>query len=114
MPCDTQTLPNETVEQRKATVRETVATLARKLADGSARVVVGPQGAIAFTGLSASERNRVTDACLYRRIMVSGSAIARARIAQAERLAGRSVSRQVIGQGAHSHDGGASWHDRKG
>ena len=33
---------------------------------------------------------------------------------QAEQLAGRSVSRQVVSQGAHSHDGGRSWHDHKG
>lgn len=112
MPCDTQYLENETPAQRKAGILETVATLSRKLASGEARAIVGPQGAIAFTGLTAGERNRVTDACLYRRIMVTGSAMARARIAQAERLAGRQVSRQVIGQGTHSHDGGATWHGK--
>jgi len=46
--------------------------------------------------------------------MVQGSALARAAVTRAEQMAGRSVSRQVIGQGAHSHDGGQTWHDHKG
>jgi hypothetical protein len=42
--------------------------------------------------------------------MVSGSALAKAKVAQAEQIAGRGISRQAIGQGLHSHDGGATWH----
>jgi hypothetical protein len=33
-------------------------------------------------------------------------------IAKAEQVAGRSVNRQVVGQGVHSHDGGESWHSK--
>ena len=43
---------------------------------------------MAFVGLSDDERARVTDACAYRRIMSTGSALARAAIARAEQ-AGR-------------------------
>jgi hypothetical protein len=42
--------------------------------------------------------------------MVSGSQLAIQAIAKAERLAGRSVDRQLVAQGYHSHDGGNSWH----
>ena len=75
---------------------------------------VGPQGAIAFLGLTDSERDGVTDNCAYRRLMASGSALAIAAIAKAEQLAGRSIDRQQIAVGVHSHDQGRSWHDHKG
>lgn len=112
MPCDTQLQPQQTLTDRKREVRAAVEELSRALATGNVKAVVGRQGAIAFAGLTNQQRNGVTDACLYRRIMVSGSAMARARIAQAERLAGRTVDKQVIGQGLHSHDAGASWHSK--
>jgi hypothetical protein len=112
MPCDTQTKKNQTLSERKTEVRATVEVLSKALAAGTVKAVIGAQGAIAFAGLTDQQRNGVTDACLYRRIMASGSAMARARIAQAERLAGRSVSKQIIGQGIHSHDNGASWHSK--
>ena len=74
------------------------------------RVTVGAQGAIAFDGWPAEDRNAVTDACAYRRIMATGSALAKAEIARAEQIAGRSIDRKVIASGVHSHDGGHSWH----
>lgn len=78
---------------------------------GRVKVKVGPQGAIAFDGWNEN-RNRVTDACAYRRLMVEGSALAKNAIARAEQLAGRTVDKQVIGQGVHSHDGGQTWHGK--
>jgi hypothetical protein len=112
MPCDTQVKKNQTLSERMAEVRQTVDTLARALAAGTVKAVVGKQGAIAFDGFPDAQRNGVTDACLYRRIMSSGTAMARARIAQAERLAGRSADKRIIGQGIHSHDGGSTWHQK--
>jgi hypothetical protein len=44
-------------------------------------------------------------------LMVSGSALTKAAIARAEQLAGRSIDRRAVARGAHSHDGGHSWHD---
>lgn len=109
MPCDTYLKPRQTIKQRADEVRKATDRIAKALAAGRAKAKVGPQGAIAFTGLTDDERDGVTDACAYRRIMVSGSALARVKIAQAEQLAGRSVDRKVIGQGVHSHDGGKTW-----
>ena len=89
-----------------------VARLSNALASARVRAKVGPQGAIAFEGWSDAERADVTDACAYRRLMVTGSALAKAAIARAEQLAGRSVDRRVVASGVHSHDGGGSWHSK--
>ena len=114
MPCDTRLKTNQTIKQRAEEVRKAVERISQGLVLGNVKMVVGPQGAVAFTGVSEADRDGVTDACAYRRIMVSGSALAKAAIARAEMLSGRSVSKLVVGQGAHSHDGGRTWHDHKG
>jgi hypothetical protein len=110
MPCDTRLKPKQTIQQRADEVRKAVAKLAAGLVSGSIKAKVGPQGAIAFDGFNEAERDGVTDACAYRRLMVSGSPLARAKIAQAEALAGRSVDKTALAHGHHSHDGGKSWH----
>lgn len=110
MPCDTKLKPGQTIKQRIAEVREMVAKLSASLAAGRVRAKVGAEGGIVFEGLTDEDRNAVTDACAYRRLMVSGSALAKAKIAAAEAIAGRPVNRQAIGQGLHSHDGGKTWH----
>ena len=111
VPCDTQSLAGQTLTERKIEVREAVERLAKALATGRAKAVVGPQGAVTFTGEGASVLGdaRVTDACCYRRVMSTGSALARAAIAKAEMMAGRKVDRQVVAQGFHSHDSGGTW-----
>lgn len=114
MPCDTKLKQGQTIKQRADEVRRAVDRIAAGLSQGRIKPRIGPQGAIAFDGITNEERDGVTDACAYRRIMVTGSAMAKQAIAKAERLAGRSVDRRVIGQGAHSHDGGHTWHDHKG
>lgn len=116
MPCDRRLKPKQTIQQRAEEIRRVVDTLSRGLVSGQVKAKVGPQGAIAFLGLSEEERDGVTDNCAYRRLMSSASVSAMAKMAiqRAEMLAGRSVDKQVIGQGAHSHDGGRTWHDHKG
>lgn len=113
MPCDRKLKPRQTLKERAVEVQKVVKKLDGLLVSGRVKAKVGPQGAIAFVGLTDEERDGVTDACAYRRILVSGSALAKAQIARAEQIAGRSVDKQVIGQGAHSHDGGKTWHDHK-
>jgi len=108
MACDTQLQPRQTIQGRAAEVRAAVAALARGLASGAIKARVGAQGAIAFEGWQ--ERDGVTDACAYRRLLVSGGPLALAALARAEQMAGRAVNRQVIAAGVHSHDGGRSWH----
>ena len=114
MPCDTRLKPRQTIQERATEVKAAVARLAEALASGRAKVVVGPKGEIAFTGLSDKDRDGVTDACAYRRIMATGSALARMAIQRAEMLSGRTVDKQKVAVGAHSHDGGKTWHSHKG
>jgi len=113
MPCDRKLKARQTIQQRADEVRKVVQKIDAAVAQGRVKPVVGKQGAIAFTGLTDEDRDGVTDACAYRRLLVSGSALTKAAFARAEQLAGRSVDKQIIGQGAHSHDGGRTWHDHK-
>lgn len=111
MPCDSRPFTaRQTLTERKLQVVESVAKLARELANGRVKAKVGPQGAITFQGWSDAERNGVTDNCAYRRIMATGSTQAKLAIMKAEQAAGRSVNRQAVAQGHHSHDGGTTWH----
>lgn len=114
MPCDTRLKPKQTIQERADEVRRATSRLQARLMDGRVKVTIGPQGAVAFVGWSDEERDGVTDACAYRRIMATGSALARAAIAKAEQLSGRAINRQAIAHGAHSHDGGHTWHSHKG
>lgn len=114
MPCDTRLKPRQTIQERAKEIREATNRLAQALAAGRVKAKIGPQGAIAFEGWDETSRDGVTDACAYRRIMATGDALARMTIARAEQLAGRSVNKQAVGIGIHSHDGGKSWHDHKG
>src|ERR1043166_4905943 len=109
MACEATLKPRQTVQQRAAEVRKVLSVVEKYLLARTVKVRVGPQGAIAFDGLSDSERDGVSDACIYRRLMSTGSALARQQIARAEQLAGRSVDRRVLAGGAHSHDGGRTW-----
>jgi hypothetical protein len=111
MPCDGSLLPGQSLTERKIEVREAVERLAKALATGRARAIVGPQGAITFGGEGASVVGdyRISDACAYRKIMSTGSALARAALAKAEMMAGRTVDRKVVASGLHSHDQGRNW-----
>jgi hypothetical protein len=113
MPCDSvQKKKPQTLTERRADVVKAMARLDRLVMTRKVRVVVGPQGAVAFSGWDEESRDGVTDACAYRRLMSSGSALAKAEIARAEQMAGRSVDRRVVAVGVHSHDGGYSWHGK--
>jgi hypothetical protein len=112
MPCDTVLRTRQIIKQRADEVRRAVARLDDRLKRRQVRPVVGPQGAISFKGWTEDERDAVTDACAFRRLMATGSSLAKAEIARAEQMAGRSVDRQIIGQGVHSHDGGQTWHPK--
>lgn len=110
MACDTKLKAGQTIQQRAAEVRAAVERLGARIVAGTVRVIVGRQGAVAFDGWNEQERDAVTDACALRRILATGSALAKAKIAQAEQIAGRQINKQAIAHGHHSHDGGKSWH----
>lgn len=111
MACETIMRRRQTRQQRIVEVKKVIETVDKRLANGKAKAVIDKKtGAIAFTGLDATERDDVSDACIYRKVMQSGSTAAKLAIAKAEQLAGRAVSRTALGHGVHSHDGGATWH----
>jgi len=112
MPCDTYRLPRQTFVERKTEIRKAIDRLEKRLASGAVKPVVGPQGAVSFKNWNEPDRSRVTDACAFRRIMAGNSAMAKLAIQRAETLAGRTVDKQVVAQGIHSHDGGATWHSK--
>lgn len=112
MPCNTMLKKNQTAAQRATEVRKAAERIDKLLASRRIKMKVGPQGAVVFTGLTDTDRDGMTDACIYRMITRSGSAAAKMAISRAEQLAGRNVDRKVVAHGVHSHDGGASWHPR--
>ena len=114
MPCDRRLKAGQTISDRAGEIRTVVAKLSDALANGRVKAVVDKtKRAVAFVGLSDKDRDGVTDACAYRRIMTSGSALARAAIVRAEALAGVRVDNKQMAVGVHSHDGGKTWHDHK-
>jgi hypothetical protein len=114
MPCYTQRKPNQTLTERKAEVREAIASLSKALIAGSAKLAIGPTGAPLFTGTDDLAKGRVTDNCAYRLIMATGSVLAKAKLQASIALSGKSVNKQAVAHGHHSHDGGATWHMHKG
>lgn len=111
MPCDTKLKPKQTIQQRADEVRKVVYDINSLIAAGKVKPVIDKRtGAIAFDGVSDTIRDGVTDACVYRRLMATGSSLTKAAIARAEQIAGRTVDKQALAQGHHSHDGGKSWH----
>jgi hypothetical protein len=112
MPCDTRLKYRQTLSERKAEVKKRAENIDKLLTRKKVVPKVSPQGAVAFTGLSNEDRDGLTDGCIYRRIMSTGSAMAKAEIARAEALAGRSIDKNLVAQGVHSHDGGETWHGK--
>ncbi len=131
MPCDSRPLrkrgqrlrngrlqeQDQTISERKEEIRRVIDTVEKFLIAGKVKVKIGPRGEIAFVGLPEDERNGVADACCYRRIMSTGSGLAKAAIQRAEAMAGRTVNKQLVGIGAHGHtdaQGNTVWHNHKG
>lgn len=117
MPCDTRLKDNyrnsqrrQTISERAAEVKQIAVDVNSLIAAGKVKPVIDKRtGAIAFEGINDTIRDGATDACIYRRIMVLGSSLTKAKIAQAEAIAGRTINKEAIAQGVHSHDGGATW-----
>lgn len=95
-------------------MRETKVALARleqKLTTGAAKLVIGPNGAIAFQ--SWEDRDGVTDVCAYRTLSASNSWALRQAVAKAEAMSGRKVNANAVAAGTHAHadaSGALHWH----
>ncbi len=113
MPCDTRLRKGQTISQRADEVRKAVERLNRGLTSGSVKALVSKQGGIQFDGFGNLERDGVTDSCLLRRILATGSSSAKLAIQKAEQRAGRTLDKTAIAQGLHTHGDGV-WHTHKG
>lgn len=110
MPCDSRPFRQyQTLTERKEQVKEAVDTLDALLKKKKVKPRISPNGSIVFDGWVDPEKAGMTDACAYRRIMSSGSSLAKLEIMRAEQLSGRKVNLQTLASGEHSHDGGRTW-----
>src|SRR3990172_1895859 len=107
MPCDTKVKAQQTVEQRQAEVRAAVERVSAALRAGTARLKIGPQGAVAVE--TTEDTDGVMDACMFRRVKKENTFEFRKALATAEASAGRKVNLVAIASGVHSHDGGKTW-----
>lgn len=111
MACTGRRTPQQTAAQRQAEVDAALEKLARGLAAGTKRAVIGPNGELAFEGWSENERSDLTDACAYRVLLLERDDWeVKQAIAAAETVAGRALDVNTISSGTHSHDGGRTWH----
>ncbi len=110
MACEARLKPAQTPAQRAEELRKAVARLASGLASGKIKAQVAKNGAVLFQGFTDAERDGLSDACAYRKLMATGSPTAKAAMAKAEALAGRAVDKQMVAAGWHSHDNGKTWH----
>jgi hypothetical protein len=106
MVCDMTLKPQQTAAQRAAEVRKSAAIVEQLVAERKAGIVIGPQGAVTFTGISDDDRNGMTDACILRRITNPAAKLA---LARAEQVQGRRINAKAMAAGVHSHDGGKTW-----
>ena len=109
MPCFSKPRVNQTPEQRRVEVKKVMTDIEKLIAKRKVKIKLGPQGAAVLIGLSDADRAGLTDTCILRMLMNSGSESAKMAIQQAEMLAGRSINRKAIEQGLHSHDAGRTW-----
>jgi len=108
MPCmATPRNPAQTLAERIAESKAALARLEKGLVAGQVRVVVGPNGGVAFVGWA--DRDDLSDVCAYRSLSAMGSHALRQAVARAESASGRKVHAGAVAQGWHSHDGGNSW-----
>lgn len=103
MPC----IPLDPTAEGAEAARAAIARLEAALTAGTASVVIGSQGGVAFRGWNTN--NGVSDLCAYRKLTAENSPALRKAIMRAEVFAGRKIDPQTVAQGTHSHDGGKSW-----
>lgn len=108
MPCERTLKPNQTIAQRVAEVKNVLDLVTQGITAGRIKLKIGPTGAPVFIGIDDKERDAVTDVCIYRRLLATGTAKVKAMLSTAP-----PASKLAMAQGHHSHDGGASWHTHK-
>jgi len=109
MPCDTRLRAEQTLDERQQEITAALRALEQRLLVGQVKVSIGSNGAIAFSGWAATERQDVTDVCAFRCLQAQNSWALRQAVSRAEAQSGRKVNIASVIAGVHSHDGGHSW-----
>jgi hypothetical protein len=107
MACETMRSPGQTLQERMTQVERALKRLEQYLSTGSARVMIAPNGAVAFANWQ--DRDNVSDVCAYRALAAGNSWALRQAVAKAEAQSGRKVNARAVAAGFHSHDNGHSW-----
>lgn len=110
MPCDTRLREGQTLESRGEQIKKSLSRLEAALTQGSVKIRIAPNGAVAFEGWKATDRDDVSDVCAYRTLAAQNSFALRQAVARAEMQQGRKVNPHAVAAGHHSHDGGSTWH----
>lgn len=100
MVCATTLKPQQTAAQRLAEVAKKMRQFDSMIASGRLKMKVLPGGKVSFPGIPESDRDGISDACIFHTVNRTGSAAAKMALARAEQLQGK-VSRH----GVHTHDG---------
>lgn len=95
--------------KKQGEIKDALKRLEEYLARGTVKVVVGPQGAVAFQGWREQDRAGLGDVCAIRALTAESSFALRKAMATAEAASGRKVNLAQVGAGVHSHDGGRTW-----
>lgn len=107
MACETILRAGQSLQQRMDEAKAALQRLERYLQSGSVKVVIGPTGAVAFSGWK--DRDDLSDVCAYRTLAATNSWALRQAVARAEATQGRKVNPRAIAAGHHSHDGGRTF-----
>jgi hypothetical protein len=112
MSCERKLRRGQSISQRKEEIKTAVEKLTAALAKGAVKLKVNKQnGGISFEGLTDLDRDGLTDACAFRRLLATGTSSVKALIMKAEAAAGRSIDAKALAQGLHEH--GGVWHHHK-
>jgi len=107
MVCEMENEQGQTEEERREEVDKALSDLSAEIEAGRVRIIIGPNGAVAFAGWEG--RKRLSDVCAFRRLSAEGCWPLQRAVAAAEMQSGRKVNLAAVGSGVHSHDGGRTW-----
>lgn len=97
------------MEARKIAVEKAMEEIKKRIKEKEIRMQISEEGAVAFILPADVDRSRMTDGCIYRRLVRENSWEFRNMVAEAEARTGRRVNIATVNNGTHSHDGGVTW-----
>jgi len=103
MACMMNLKPGQSLADRMRQTEAALRRLEQALRNGTVKLVIAPNGAVAFAGWQ--DRDDITDVCAFRSLSATNSADLRSAVQRAEAQYGRKVNANAVAQGWHTHDG---------